>query len=554
MSPAGLADRNRPGSIPGPMLSPRLLAQVDRPLLGCLAAITLLGLYNLASAGRPLGVALHWSHAAHLVLGLTVAFAVASVPYRHLEGLAYPVFSAVTALLVLTALVGKVVNGSRRWLDLGPINLQTSDLAKLAVIVILARTLHGERFEGGGLTLRELVRPMNVSRPAILLGAILAISSLGDVVRPAKLERWERTRFRPALTLRSEIEHVALGRRAQPPGQVAGARAVRIPEPGVEGRHAALVLDPARGGWSLVPEAPTLVNAVAVTEPTLLRHGDVVQLGASPRARLRFSNSLQRAKPVLPWIAIIGLAWLAAALARQWRLGRWSFRDLVAPIDVVLLPCVLILGQPDLGTSLVVLLIAFSMVLYVGLRPSSLLVLIASGLAFGALAWRFLLKSYQKERVLTFLNPQNDLAGAGYHQHQSLIAVGSGELFGKGHGHGTQTQLSFLPEQQTDFIFSVWAEEHGFVGSALVVLLFAGLILSAIRVGQRARDRFGALLSVGVASMLFWHSIVNMLMVLRLAPVVGVPLPLWSNGGSFVITTMVGIGLLINVSARRHLF
>ncbi|MEL6189931.1 MAG: FtsW/RodA/SpoVE family cell cycle protein, partial [Myxococcota bacterium] len=107
---------------------------------------------------------------------------------------------------------------------------------------------------------------------------------------------------------------------------------------------------------------------------------------------------------------------------------------------------------------------------------------------------------------------------------------------------------------QTDFIFSVWAEEQGFLGSAVVVLLYMALILTGLRVAQRSRDRFGALLAIGVTSMLFWHSIVNMLMVLRLAPVVGVPLPLWSNGGSFVITTMIGVGLLLNVSMRRRLF
>jgi rod shape determining protein RodA len=135
-----------------------------------------------------------------------------------------------------------------------------------------------------------------------------------------------------------------------------------------------------------------------------------------------------------------------------------------------------------------------------------------------------------------------------------MIAVGSGELWGKGHGQGTQTQLSFLPEQQTDFIFSVWAEEHGFLGTSIVVILFAALVLISLRIAAVARDRFGALLAIGATSMIFWHAVVNMLMVLRLAPVVGVPLPLWSNGGSFVLTTLIAVGILLNVSMRRSFF
>jgi rod shape determining protein RodA len=164
------------------------------------------------------------------------------------------------------------------------------------------------------------------------------------------------------------------------------------------------------------------------------------------------------------------------------------------------------------------------------------------------------LKPYQKDRVLTFLDPTTDLAGTGYHQHQSMIAIGSGGLAGQGHGQGTQTQLSFLPEQQTDFIFSVWAEEHGFIGCAFVVLLFAIGVFLCIRVVFQARDRFGALLAVGVTAMFFWHSVINIMMVLQLAPVVGVPLPLWSNGGSFAITALIAIGIILSVRMRRFVF
>lgn len=533
-------------------MTPRVLTHADRPFVACLLGIMVLGLYNLASAGKPLGVPLHYSHAAHLALGVAVALAVAAVPYRHLEAIAYPLFLGVVGLLLATTLFGKMVNGSRRWLVLGPLNLQTSDLAKLGVILIVARTLHHERWSGG-LTLRQLFRPLNVSRPAVLLAAILGLSTFGTQLRPPKLEKWNRTRYRPVLTLRSSVDAVALGRRAVAPE---GQRAVQVREAGVEGRHARIRRGD-DGHWWVEDgggDAPTTVNGLPIREPTSLAHGDVVQLGTSERARVRFVSPLEKAKPILPWFALMGVGWLVIALRHLMTRGKWSFEDLVAPIDVVLLPCALVLIQPDLGTTLVILLIAFSMVLYVGLRPSSLLILIGSGLGFGVVAWKFVLEAYQKERIFTFLDPEGDLAGAGYHQHQSLIAIGSGEVLGKGHGQGTQTQLSFLPEQQTDFIFSVWAEEQGFLGCCLVVLLFAGLILAALRVGQRARDRFGALLAVGVTAMLFWHTIVNMLMVLRLAPVVGVPLPLWSNGGSFVLTTMVGVGLVLNVSLRRTMF
>lgn len=530
----------------------RLLGQVDRVFLGCLLTLILLGLYNLASAGRPLGEGLHVTHAIHLSVGIVMALMVASIPYRHLEGLAYPILVGVLILLVATFTTGKLVNGSRRWLALGPLTLQTSDMAKIGTIIILARTFHLERWDGGGLYLRDIFRPMNVSRPLVVLGAVLALSVLGESVRPPKIEQWVRTRYRPALTLRRSVDTVLLGQAKQTGYE--GFRSIGILRRGVKAEHA--WLRRTFRGWELSPgeNREVYINDEPILQPIILRNGDIVQLGASADARIKYANSLERIRSFLPGLAVIGAIWLLFALRIQLLKGGWAFRDIIAPIDVVVVPCVFVLSQPDLGTTLVILLIAFSMILYVGLQPRSLLVAIGASLILGIVAWGFLLESYQKERLKTFLNPEEDLAGAGYHQNQSLIAVGSGELLGKGHGHGTQTQLSFLPEQQTDFIFSVWAEEHGFLGSTLVVVLFVGLLLSSLRIAQRARDRFGALLVVGVTSMLFWHSIINMLMVLRLAPVVGVPLPLWSNGGSFVLTSMVGIGLIMNVSSRKTMF
>lgn len=155
---------------------------------------------------------------------------------------------------------------------------------------------------------------------------------------------------------------------------------------------------------------------------------------------------------------------------------------------------------------------------------------------------------------MTFLNPELDPLGAGYHIIQSKIAVGSGGFFGRGFMHGTQSQLSFLPERHTDFAFSVFAEEWGFSGSFLLLVLYLLLILWGIYIARVAADPFGMFLAVGVTAMLFWHIVVNLAMVIGLLPVVGVPLPLFSYGGTSMLTTMLGVGILLNVSMRRFVF
>jgi rod shape determining protein RodA len=165
-----------------------------------------------------------------------------------------------------------------------------------------------------------------------------------------------------------------------------------------------------------------------------------------------------------------------------------------------------------------------------------------------------MLHDYQKNRVLTFMSPNNDPRGSGYNSIQSKIAVGSGRFFGKGFRKGTQSQLEFLPERHTDFIFSVLSEEHGFVGSLAVVGLFCTLFHLGIRIAMHARDKFGALLTVGVMSYVFWHMFVNIGMVIGLLPIVGVPLPLLSYGGSSMLTTMAGLGLVSSIAYRRYLF
>jgi rod shape determining protein RodA len=232
---------------------------------------------------------------------------------------------------------------------------------------------------------------------------------------------------------------------------------------------------------------------------------------------------------------------------------RKSPRGLVGmaiPIGITLLPAALILRQPDLGTALVVVAIGGTMLLFSRVRWRTL-GLIAAFAAAGAMFAYPHLKPYQKKRVESFLNPEGDALGAGYHAMQSKIAVGSGQGLGKGWGQGTQTMLSFLPEQHTDFIFSVWAEEHGFVGSLVLLALYFWLIAAAVDIAGNARDRFGHFLAVGVTAMLFWQMTINIGMVTGVLPVVGVTLPLMSYGGSSVLSVFLGLGLLLNVAMRR---
>jgi rod shape determining protein RodA len=236
------------------------------------------------------------------------------------------------------------------------------------------------------------------------------------------------------------------------------------------------------------------------------------------------------------------------------RKGQYGIIDLLRPFALILVPVALVMKQPDLGTALVTFAIAMTMVMFAKVKWRDLVVLLACGAGASVFAWKRFLKDYQKQRVLTFLNPEAYARGAGYHAIQSVIAVGSGQWAGKGWGEGTQNQLAFLPEQHTDFIYSVWAEEHGFLGAVVLIALYAFLVLSALDVAANARDKFGSFLSLGVAALFFWHAFINMGMVTGLLPVVGVPLPLFSYGGSSVVADMLGIGILLNVSLRRFMF
>ncbi len=230
-----------------------------------------------------------------------------------------------------------------------------------------------------------------------------------------------------------------------------------------------------------------------------------------------------------------------------------TLKELTVPALLLGLPALFIMKQPDLGTALLVLFIGGSMALFAGIRRSAVLWLGVGGLVTAVAGW-FQLHDYQKRRILTFLDPERDPLGAGYHIIQSKIAVGSGGFTGLGFMQGTQSQLSFLPERHTDFAFSVFAEEWGFFGGLCLLALYLLIVIWGLHIALRAGDRFGMFIAFGVSAMLFWHIVVNLGMVIGLLPVVGVPLPLFSYGGTSMVTTMIGVGLLLNVSMRRFTF
>ncbi len=231
----------------------------------------------------------------------------------------------------------------------------------------------------------------------------------------------------------------------------------------------------------------------------------------------------------------------------------YSAKGLLVPGAILIVPFLMIAKQPDLGTAIILWMMFWSMMLVVKIR---LRTIAAFMLLFGAIApfgWK-MLKGYQKARLTSFIDPGKDPLGTGYHVMQSKIAIGSGGFFGKGFLQGTQGKLMFLPEHHTDFIFATFAEEWGFFGSIIVVGLFLTLVLSGLNAAIKAKDRFGFLLAMGLTSMFFWHSVINLGMVAGILPVVGVPLPFISYGGSFLVTSMIAAGLLINIKMRGFIF
>lgn len=223
-------------------------------------------------------------------------------------------------------------------------------------------------------------------------------------------------------------------------------------------------------------------------------------------------------------------------------------------LTIGLLPCALILHQPDLGTSMMLLLIMGGMILFHGMRASVLRSCLVAIPCAGALLWFLGMHDYQRQRILNFLNPGSDPRGTGYHILQSHIAIGSGQLWGKGFAEGTQSQLRFLPERHSDFALAVFGEEWGFVGCVALVSLFCFFLLAIFSSAVQAKDRFGSMLVVGIFFYFFWEILINMCMVVGLMPVVGIPLPFISYGGSATLVNFTLLGIVLNVSMRRFMF
>jgi rod shape determining protein RodA len=360
----------------------RLLKDAPWHLLLLALVLAGLGVWNLASASRVSGFAVWKSQACWIAIGVATCLAMTLFDYRYLIKLSYPIYCVIILSLVAVLITGHTAKGASRWLNLGPIHLQPSELMKLGIVLVLARYYHEDT--------------------------------------------------------------------------------------------------PPKGGYDL------------------------------------------------------------------WRL--------IPPGLLLLIPLALVMMQPDLGTSIMIAAPAATIILFCKVRLKALAILALSLFFIAVLVWSFALKDYQKNRVFTFLNPGLDPLGTGYHSSQSLIAVGSGQWWGKGWRQGTQTQLSFLPEHHTDFVFSVWGEEHGLAGAVVLISLYLLLFFSSLGVAFGAREKFGILISLGITGMLFFQTFTNIGMVSGVLPVVGVTLPLMSYGGSSVLTTFVGFGLLMNIGMRRHLF
>ncbi len=359
----------------------KAIGRIDWLQILLVLALCAVSIYNLHSSARGTGRSYHIDQLWFMGIGLVLMAAVAAVDYRNLQRLVPLFYVGVVLSLVLVLIVGKVVNGSKRWLDLGFFGFQPSELAKLAVILTLA-------------------------------------------------------------------------------------------------------------GW----------------------------FQKNPRP------------------------------------GGYTLKDLVPVALLVGIPMFLIINEPDLGHTLMLLFISGSMLAYERFDRRALVGLLVMGLIAAPLMWQFGLRDYQRDRILTLVDGRADRLGSGWHAAQSRVAVGSGQLLGKGHGEGTQVAGGFLPESHTDFAFANLAEEQGFVGGLLLLGIYLGIILNALRSAAMARDRFGGHVCVGVAALIFWQVVMNMGMVLNLLPVTGVTLPLLSYGGTSVWTVMVAMGLLLNIHLRRTVF
>jgi rod shape determining protein RodA len=237
---------------------------------------------------------------------------------------------------------------------------------------------------------------------------------------------------------------------------------------------------------------------------------------------------------------------LSSFIDQKWKPEGWNTIDLIKMFLLIFLPAGLVVLQPDLGTAGIIMLIGFFLMVISGMRLKTLFYIFLFFLITLPVMWRFML-DYQKARIVSFLNPYSDPLGKGYHILQSIIAIGSGGMGGKGFGRGTQSALKFLPSRHTDFAFSVWCEEHGLIGAVFLLGLYAVLIFMLLRISFYAKRRFGSFLVIGIVIMLMVEITINLFMISGMFPVVGVPLPFFSYGGSSLLVSFMGIGIASSV-------
>ncbi len=245
-------------------------------------------------------------------------------------------------------------------------------------------------------------------------------------------------------------------------------------------------------------------------------------------------------------------------------LGRWfskhdvdmelGLRELIIPFLITFIPALLIILEPDLGTGLLVILIFMIMAFYRQLKWKSIGIIFVIALVCGGLTYKFGLKNYQKKRISTFLDPSADIKGSGYNAVQSKIAIGSGRVWGKGYQKSSQASFNYLPEKHTDFVFSIFNEEHGFFGSIVLISLYAILLFRFLWLAMSVGRMFDSVVSIGLMSIFFWHTFINMGMVAGLLPIVGLPLPLMSYGGSSLLTFGICCGIATSISNSRNIF
>jgi cell division protein FtsW (lipid II flippase) len=532
------------------------LVELHWGLLLAVTAIAFLGCYNLHSAAAHHDPRLFMTQAVWFGLGLVGICIVLAIDYRVSESLAYVLYAVVCAMLLAVLLTGKSAMGARRWLNVGPITFQPSEIAKIATIFCMARYF-STRVPAGGYSIKGLARPLNPTRPLACIGAVLVgwnkpwlVDPLGELARgihhklgQAVPEVEDLLWFRAALLGLSCLSwSVALL------GIVRAERAQALLHPWPPGRRRRLL------ALTTLLFASVVVGLVSAWHADVLADPFGVAIRALNRSALPGAVHAQlQPSLVLRALALgAGLTYLVASLTHARATPQAAVDLVVAPLDLLALPALLVLVEPDLGTAGIIILIGMTIILIVGVRMRSLIILGILGALISGVAWFGILKDYQKRRILTFIDPEQDIKGAGWNAVQSLIAVGSGRWLGKGHMEGTQTQLSFLPEQHTDFAFSVWAEEQGFAGCALLLLLYFVLLSLAFAIAAEARDTYGVLLATGVAALILWQAVINIGMVIGVLPVVGITLPLFSYGGSSVLTVMLCVGLLLNIHWRRR--